>query len=429
MKKNSKQKIAILGGGIAGLSAGYHLSESVEYVIYEAKSEPGGLTSSYNVEGFTFDNAIHMSFTNNDYVKDIFSRTPHFKHSPDVFCYESRKWLKHPIQNNLHPLGLLEKFKLLFSFLIRPNKQTNNFRDWLIAQQGSEIANRYSIPYNKKYWKYPLDQINLDWVSGRFRKPNILELISGAFFRTKENHYYANEMRYPKKGGYFSFIKAISKKTNIKLNMAVRKIDLETKTLEFENGSIESYDSIISSLPLPLICGLIKNCPKNVAEASKKLAWTTVDLISIGVKKKNISPHLWFYIYDKDCSASRCYSPSKKSPHNAPMGCSSLQFEIYGSSKDKRLDKESLKLEMKKKLIDMGLCEEEDIMFIHHKHLPYGTVVFNECIEKNRKIVRDFLESKNILSIGRFGEWKYFWSDDSFLSGKKAAEYFNNKIE
>ena len=60
-------------------------------------------------------------------------------------------------------------------------------------------------------------------------------------------------------------------------------------------------------------------------------------------------------------------------------------------------------------------------MFSHHKHLPFGNVVFDHGMEERRKIVLDFLEKENIHSCGRFGEWEYFWSDQSFLSGKKAA--------
>jgi len=38
-------------------------------------------------------------------------------------------------------------------------------------------------------------------------------------------------------------------------------------------------------------------------------------------------------------------------------------------------------------------------------------------MEDDRKTVLEFLESKNIKSIGRFGEWDYLWSNQSFMSG------------
>jgi hypothetical protein len=38
-------------------------------------------------------------------------------------------------------------------------------------------------------------------------------------------------------------------------------------------------------------------------------------------------------------------------------------------------------------------------------------------MESNRQIVIDYLNSMNIKSIGRFGEWDYLWSNQSFMSG------------
>lgn len=47
----------------------------------------------------------------------------------------------------------------------------------------------------------------------------------------------------------------------------------------------------------------------------------------------------------------------------------------------------------------------------------YANVIFDHQIYEMRKIVRDYLASKGITTIGRFGEWDYLWSDQSFLSG------------
>ena len=34
----------------------------------------------------------------------------------------------------------------------------------------------------------------------------------------------------------------------------------------------------------------------------------------------------------------------------------------------------------------------------------------------------NFLEQKNIESIGRFGAWEYYWSDQSMMSGRNAGK-------
>ena len=47
----------------------------------------------------------------------------------------------------------------------------------------------------------------------------------------------------------------------------------------------------------------------------------------------------------------------------------------------------------------------------------YANVIFDHNIYKSREIVRDYLASIGIETIGRFGEWDYLWSDQSLLSG------------
>lgn len=415
--------LIILGGGIAGISAGYHLSKSgVPYTIFESSQRPGGLTANFEVNGFRFDNAIHLSFTKDHYVRQVFDKTPYHKHTPDAYCLEDNKWMKHPIQNNLYNLETPEKVDLISSFIKRPKDTPKNYKEWLFYQYGEAISNRYPIPYTRKYWGLEPEKLSLEWVGNRMRKAELSEVLAGALDNKDENHFYAGEMRYPKKGGYYEFIRDIAESVNIECNKKVIKINTSDKVVYCSDGSSSNYKSLISSLPLPMICNLIDNCPENIMIAAKSLLWTTVDLISIGFNKESISPYLWFYLYDTENLAARGYSPSMKSPDNAPDGCSSLQFEVYNLSTKEKLNPESLKKNILENLLKMKICNKEDILFTHHKHLPYGNIVFDQGMEERRKLVLDYLSTQDIKSCGRFGEWAYLWSDQSFLSGKNAAE-------
>ena len=113
--------IIILGAGISGISAGYHLNlNGRKAVIYEKNDSWGGLCDNFNVGKFKFDNAIHLSFTDNKDVKDLFSKsTNFFTYKPDVTSYYKGTWLKHPSQNNLFPLPIEEKIKIIKSFINR----------------------------------------------------------------------------------------------------------------------------------------------------------------------------------------------------------------------------------------------------------------------------------------------------------------------
>ncbi|MFH0968611.1 MAG: NAD(P)/FAD-dependent oxidoreductase [Methanobacteriota archaeon] len=56
-------RIGIIGGGLAGLVAGYDLSEQHEVVIFEKDTEPGGLLSSYRNERYTIERYYHHFFS------------------------------------------------------------------------------------------------------------------------------------------------------------------------------------------------------------------------------------------------------------------------------------------------------------------------------------------------------------------------------
>jgi phytoene dehydrogenase-like protein len=54
------KRIIIVGGGIAGLSAGCYLQmNGYETTIYESHRLPGGLCTSWKKDGYTFDGCIH----------------------------------------------------------------------------------------------------------------------------------------------------------------------------------------------------------------------------------------------------------------------------------------------------------------------------------------------------------------------------------
>ncbi|WP_145559889.1 protoporphyrinogen/coproporphyrinogen oxidase [Yersinia mollaretii] len=421
MKSEQRRRIntVILGAGIAGLGAALKAREKkINYEIFEAKNSAGGLLDNFSVEGFRFDNAVHLSFANEDKVRSIFDKASYITHPADALNFEVDKWLKHPVQNNLYPLSASEKVMLIESLINRPESMAiDNYQAWLIHQYGYEIANRYPIRYTRKYWQCDADELSISWIGNRLRRAKLSEVLYGAFTDDTPNTYYTKEMRYPEKGGFKSFIQPLIDESNISYCHDVVSIDLHRKLVTFSNGVEIGYDTLINSLPLPLfinLCGSL--APECVKIAASKLEATSLDLISVGFNKAIIKD-LWFYIYDEDIYASRAYSPSVKSLDNVPIGCSSLQFEIYNPSRNSQYTVEELKDNVIYAINKMGLASEDDIVFLHHKRLPWGNVIFKKDMEKYREIVRKYIIDNKVISIGRFGKWDYLWSNQSFLSG------------
>jgi protoporphyrinogen oxidase len=276
--------------------------------------------------------------------------------------------------------------------------------------------------YTEKYWTLEAKDLETKWVGARMYKPSLEEIEKGCLTDETPNTYYAKEMRYPKKGGYKSFLNPLAAGLDIHTESKIAKINLKDKLVHTENKRQYNFSQLLSSLPLPEICNLIENIPDEILKASQKLNFTSGYLISLGFNKPDIADKLWFYIYDKNILPSRVYSPSMKSIDNVPQGCSSLQAEIYfNKGKKIDIDDEELLNNTISQFIEMGLFKIEDLIVKDIRTEKYANVIFDHNIYTNRQIVLDYLEKNNIISIGRFGEWEYFWSDQSMLSGINGA--------
>lgn len=413
--------VVILGGGVAGLGAALKARESGRTaVIFEARDSAGGLLDNFTIDGFRFDHAVHLSFATEDKVRAIFDQTPYITHPSDSYCFEGDRWLKHPVQNNLAPLDAADKVALIKSFLARPSALAgDDYESWLRHQYGDGIAERYPIRYTQKYWATPASALSTNWIGQRMRRAELDEILFGAMTIATPNTYYTKEMRYPQQGGYKAFIAPLIAAADILTGHAAIAIDTAQRTVRFANGAQVRYGSLVSTLPLPVLARIAQDAPADVQQAAAQLQATSIDLVSVGFNQPLVKD-LWFYIYDDDILASRAYSPSVKSPENAPDGCSSLQFEIYSRGEQSAYDGEALKQNTVYALEKMGIATAADIAVLDHRVLRFGNVIFDQGMEAHRKRVLDWARGAGIASCGRFGEWDYLWSNQSLLSGYNA---------
>lgn len=419
------ERIIILGAGISGLGAGHSLRQKKNSPIILEKDETyGGLCGNFIIKGFRFDRFVHLSFTKDEEVNKIFAEgSPEiYRHIPNPFNLYHSFWIKHPAQNNLYPLPEAEKEQIIADFRRRPNADSltiDNYEQWLRIQYGDYFAEHFPMMYTRKYWMTEAYDLETRWVGSRLYQPSLDEVIRGAQTSETPVTYYSKEMRYPARGGYKQYLTALALGLDIRYNEVVVKILPQNKTLFTASGAEYTYKRLISSLPLPLVINMLADVPEDVLSATKKLRCTSGYQISVGLKTQDIPPYLWWYIYDEEILAARVNSPSLKSPNNAPEGCSSLQLEIY--CEQNQYSKEELVNRTVSKLIELKLIKERDILFVDVRFEKYANVIFDHNIYEARKIVRDYLSSIGIETIGRFGEWDYFWSDQSLRSGIDVA--------
>ena len=418
---------AIIGAGFAGIAAGLATQQKcLDTIIFEAEAAWGGVCGNFFVGNFRFDKAVHLSFNEPELVKKIFLSLPHYSHSSEARNYGDGFWIRHPVQNNLRELPVEERIKIVESFINRKkisNEKISDYAQWLELQYGKYFAEKYPKRYTRKYWATDAQNLNCNWCGNRMYQPSIHEVLKGAFpdAATPDNVYYAKSMHYPKVGGYKNFVSEIVSQLDVRTNFKVVAIDTENKVLTFSNGEKCRYENLISTMPLPILAKMISKNP-DVIKAADKLQATSMALVSVGYNKPFQFPTNWFYVYDEDIPFARVHSPSRKSPDNVPSGCSSLQFEIYYSREmPLKFSDDELKEKVLNAMEKIGIAKREDVQVIDCRHVKFANVIFYKGMEEQREIVRREIAEHKIISCGRFGEWDYLWSGQSFMSGYNAV--------
>jgi len=162
-----------------------------------------------------------------------------------------------------------------------------------------------------------------------------------------------------------------------------------------------------------------------VLQAARRLACSTCVLVNLGINRADISKAHMTYFYDEDMCFSRVGFPHMLSAKNAPEGMGSIQAEVYFSSKYRPLTgkPEDWIEPVIRDLRRCGLLREEDqILTKQAILLKYANIIFDLERADAVKTVHAYLDDIGICYAGRYGEWGYLWTDESFKSGEKAAE-------
>ena len=113
------------------------------------------------------------------------------------------------------------------------------------------------------------------------------------------------------------------------------------------------------------------------------------------------------------------------SRHNAPPNCGSIQAELYFSSKYRPLTNSTDVLieQVIADLLRTGILRESDqVLSKHTSVVEHANVIFDLDRPTALKTVHAYLDDIGINYCGRYGDWGYMWTDESFISGERAAE-------
>lgn len=433
MKKNS-QNIAIIGSGMAGLGAAYRFSsEGISPVVYDKNPYPGGHTASFtDKHGFTFDEGPHISFTRDERIQELFAESVNSEYVSAraiMNNYWQGHWIKHPVQCNLYglPQDLVDRVIRDFKGVLNSpeDRVFKNYSDWLIAAYGRTFAETFPKQYGARYHTTTASNMSTDWLGPRLYRPSLEEVLMGAQTPDTEDVHYITDFRYPLYNGFASYLTTFINDVTCQLNSRIVAIDVDRRMLHFSNGEVKSYDYLVSSMPLPELISAVQDVPVDVLEASRLLAASKCVLVNVGIDREDISDAHVSYFYDRDFVFTRLSFPHMQSHNNVPVGCGSIQAELYFSDKYKPLEKQPDEYiqPVLDDLLRCGLMQDSDrVITAESRLIRYANIIYDLDRADSLAVVQEYLAGIDVQCCGRYGEWGYHWTDESFKSGESAAQ-------
>ncbi len=424
--------IAILGSGISGLGAANRLREErVDATIFDKNDRFGGHTMSIPYPGgFIFDIGPHVSFTSDKRIAQMLAENldgEFEEHKYRFSNYWEGHWVGHPAQTNLHGLPPEVITQVITDFVEQGTKELpiRNYEDWLLVAYGRTFAEKFPGRYTFKYHTTEARNLTTDWMGPRMYRPKLEEILMGALAPQTRNVHYVQGFRYPKRGGFGAYLEKWGKASRIEQGHKVTRIDPKAKVVEFAGGKKQSYDGLVSSIPLNELVPMIAGAPQDVVAAAGRLACSACVLVNLGLARDDVSDTHVSYFYDLDVVFPRTSYPHLMSAGNVPAGCSSVQVELYFSPKYRPFTgKPADYIEpVIRDLVRCGVLRENERFLVKDAmYAPYANIIFDHERAAAVATVHAYLDEQKIRYCGRFGDWGYLWTDDSIKSGERAAE-------
>lgn len=449
MKNNTgEDTIVILGGGLAGLAAGYELSRAKKKVIVVEKwNQVGGLARTIKVKEFSFDTGPHRWYTKsnmvNDWMLKILGKEV-IKVPRLTRIYFDGKFFYYPIKlfNALSGIGPFKACQAVSDYITARIKarmfprKLLTMEDGYINQFGKTLYDIFFKRYSEKLWGQDCKKISIDWVGQRTRGINILTIIKDTFFKSKNVVSLVDEFSYPQKGiGRLAEKLAqeiirnggeiITSAEVIKINSQKNKIISIVLKTDKKQLTITG-EQFISSIPISDLVKMLKPSPAGkIFSLAENLHYRDELQVALFVRKTHITPDTWIYVHPKEIPFMRVMEMDNWSNVLSPPSTTTLVFEVACDENDnmwKKADNEIIKIITKSYIDEFKLINHSDVIGGYVNRMPKEYPVYHLGYKEDVDEIKQYLHRYiNLQLVGRNGTFRYNNMDHSVEMGLYAA--------
>jgi len=412
--------IVILGCGWSGILVAEIFGSSNTLCIDKELSLGGLLRSDY-VNGFTIDvGGSHVIFSKDEYV---LSKMIGFLGN-NVVAHERRAYVNlygalvpYPLENGLYVLPPEERAEALISFIevllsLDKDWRPKNLEEWIKGFFGNWFARKYLIPYNRKVWKRPLNEIDIDWVytPGRLPIPDWRDVVKSAVGIPTVGYREQSKFYYPLRGGIQALYNSVYERAQSKGVVFARGTRVTSVKILEEEGFLVNgkyyAKGLINTIPLPeLIEAVEGNAYEDLKQFSKHFDYNRVVVVAVAVNRQAPPSQHWIYVPDENIVFHRYAWLSNYSPYNAPEGKGLILAEI--TVPPNVIASLGVVERVIKDLQRLNIIDEREVIFAKMYMNEYGYPVHKLDLGQTREAVVGYLYKLGIMSIGRWGSWRY----------------------
>ncbi|HEV7750714.1 MAG TPA: NAD(P)/FAD-dependent oxidoreductase [Baekduia sp.] len=435
----------VIGGGPAGLSAGYLLAKAGRKVIVlEAEDQVGGIAKTVvDPDGYRFDLGGHRFFTKNKEVDalwheimgDEFLKRPRMSR-----IFWRGKYLDYPLKGTdvIKKLGPIELTRCGLSYLwatVKPKGPEDNFEQWVSNRFGKRLYTHFFKGYTEKVWGVSTTELRSEWAAQRIKGLSFFSAAKAAFFGNKDNEIKSliDAFNYPRYGPgqmWEMMTERIEEMGGeVRLQCPATKLEVEdgrVVRIDTPQGAIEPRGTI-SSLPLRHMVGLTSpGAPAEVQKAAQGLRYRDFMTVALILDGEDLFPDNWIYIHEDGVRVGRIQNYRSWSPWMVPdpdTACVGLEYFAFKGDDLWTMDDDKLIELATRELDQLGLATPDKVRRGYVVRVPLAYPMYDETYADRVATIRGWLDPlEDFVQVGRNGLHRYNNSDHSMLSAMRAVD-------
>lgn len=420
-----KKPIAIIGAGIAGLTAANYLHQKkIPFILFEAGKKIAGLATSFkDAEGFSYDFGAHFVTNRLAAMIGVSGDCKRIEHYSETVLLGEKTYA--------YPFGLMKIPRMTLSGIksqISSNGKEKTAQNWFRSRYGKALADEVALPLIEAWSGAKAEDLSSsvgESLPGSIGKTIYLKL-AGKVLKRAVSIGYSRELSenvnvwhvYPNAGVHTLCEKlAEGIESNIRLESPIEEIIVENEKVIAvrSKGERTEVSAVVSTAPLHVLPKLVRGTDK--LQKFSKFRYRPMTFVNMRFEGRGLLPDVVLWLPEKKYPFFRLTEATLSMPWLAPEGKTIITVDIGCETDDEfwTMDNEKLGEFCLEHLESIIPNAKEKYLGCHVLRTPVSYPVFLKEYETERKEFEEHGTGiENLLSVGRNGEFSHSFMEDVY---------------